>query len=67
MPSNGLFEGVVFVSEDFFQGKNLRFVIGQRQRLCIVVLKKVNFMCCIGTCASFLWAPLLFWIGADND
>jgi hypothetical protein len=42
------------VSEDFLQGENLRSMIGQRRRLCVVsfleasLLEKMNFWCCPG-------------------
>jgi hypothetical protein len=53
VPGNNLAEGIVFMSEDFLQGENLKSMIG-RWRLCTVsffeamFLEKLDFWCCLG-------------------
>jgi hypothetical protein len=54
VPGNGLFEGIVLRARTFFQGENVRSMIGRRRRLCTVsfleasLLEKLDFWCCLG-------------------
>jgi hypothetical protein len=49
---NDLVEGIIFVSENFLRGENLRSMIGRQRCLCIVsfletsLLEKLDFWCC---------------------
>jgi hypothetical protein len=57
VPDNNLAEDIVYMSEDFIQGENLKSIIGRRWRLCTIsfleatLLEKLDFWCCLGGAA----------------
>jgi hypothetical protein len=44
VPGNGLVGGIVFVSEDFLQGEDLRSMIGRRRRLCTLFFLEASLL-----------------------
>jgi hypothetical protein len=54
VPDNDLVEDIVFVSEDFLQGENLRSMLERRRHLCAAsflkasLLEKLEIWCCLG-------------------